>query len=127
MNYTTYGITGYLDCPNYGCPSRIRDTSSATRCTNTSCLNRVLKNTEYRVNEDTNMTDTKMEKVYEVEFMQYTDTLKDRVNHASENPVTTSYIDVGKEPFLVKESELDKYRRYGGGFRSVKFVGNMIV
>ena len=37
----------------------------------------------------------------------------------------TKYINVGKEPFLIKESDFDKYMKYGGGFRVVRFVGNM--
>ena len=35
------------------------------------------------------------------------------------------YLTVGKEPFLVKESELDKYRAWGNGFRYIEFVGNI--
>lgn len=41
------------------------------------------------------------------------------------NKKTDKYLDVGKEPFLIRESELEKYREYGNGFRTVKFVGNI--
>ena len=36
------------------------------------------------------------------------------------------YLTVGREPFLIKESEFDKYMKYGNGFRVVRFVGNII-
>lgn len=62
-----------------------------------------------------------MEKVYEVEFMQYTNCMRDTVW----NKKTDKYLDVGKESFLIKESEFDKYKEYGNGFRIVKFVGNI--
>lgn len=62
-----------------------------------------------------------MEKVYEVEFIQYTNCMRDTVW----NKKTDKYLDVGKEPFLIKESEFDKYKEYGNGFRIVKFVGNI--
>lgn len=62
-----------------------------------------------------------MEKVYQVEFMQYTNSMRDTIW----NEETDHYIDVGKEPFLIKESELDNYKDYGNGFRIIKFVGNI--
>lgn len=68
-----------------------------------------------------------MEKIYEVEFMQYTNCMRDTVCNNTENIKDGKYIRVGKEPFLIKESEFDKYKEYGGGFRIVKFVGNMKV
>jgi hypothetical protein len=37
------------------------------------------------------------------------------------------YLSVGREPFLIKESDFPKYQKYGGGFRIVKFVGNIEV
>ncbi len=68
-----------------------------------------------------------MEKVYEVEFMAYTNSCRDTVsNHAGEIG-DTSYIKVGHEPFLVRESELEKYRAWGNGFRIIRFVGNIII
>lgn len=68
-----------------------------------------------------------MEKVYEVEFMQYTNCVRNTVCDDSENIGDQKYIDVGKEPFLIKESDFEKYIKYGKGFRVVKFVGNMEV
>lgn len=66
-----------------------------------------------------------MEKVYEVEFMEYTNTMNSTVS--SGDGIDAKYLKVGKEPFLVKESELGKYVEYGKGFRIVRFVGNMEV
>ena len=65
-----------------------------------------------------------MEKVYEVEFMQYTNAMRDTVSDGGEIG-KTKYINVGKEPFLIRESEFDKYMKFGKGFRIVKFVGNI--
>lgn len=66
-----------------------------------------------------------MEKVYQVEFMQYTNYSRDTVCNNTDSIKDCKYIDVGKDPFLVKESDLDKYKEYGNGFRIVKFVGNI--
>ena len=65
-----------------------------------------------------------MEKVYEVEFMRYTNCMNDTVSDGAEIG-KTKYINVGKEPFLIKESDFPKYQKYGGGFRIVRFVGNI--
>ena len=70
------------------------------------------------------------EKVYSVTFMGYTNCIGDTVcTHYGESvPFGTSkYLDIGHEPFLVLESELEMYREYGGGYRSIQFVGNMEV
>lgn len=66
-----------------------------------------------------------MEKVYEVEFMRYTNCMEDTVSNGETEIGKAKYIDVGKEPFLIKESDFPKYQKYGGGFRIVKFVGNI--
>ncbi len=68
-----------------------------------------------------------MEKVYEVEFMNYTNCMKDTVRTDDEEKYLNEgkYLKVGQNPFLIKESEFDKYMKYGNGFRIVKFVGNI--
>lgn len=68
-----------------------------------------------------------LEKVYKVEFMSYSDALKATVKTHPENGEKEKYLEVGKEHFLVRESELEKFKVYGYGFRSVTFVGNMDV
>lgn len=68
-----------------------------------------------------------MEKVYEVEFMEYTNCMKDTICNNNKEIGDMRYINVGKEPFLVRESELEKYMAWGKGFRVIRFVGNIIV
>lgn len=65
------------------------------------------------------------EKVYAVEFMTYTNCMRDAV-HCEENSTYLS-IDKPNSPLLVLESKLDKYRKYGGGFKSITYVGSMII
>lgn len=57
--------------------------------------------------------------------MQYSDYMNRSVCNGTKEIKDSKYIDVGKEPFLIKESDLDRYREYGGGFRSLKFIGNI--
>jgi len=70
----------------------------------------------------------KLEKVYEVTFMNYTSALKNTVSDWDGDPSNLSkvtYLDVTTSPFLLRESELSKYKRYGGGFRDIRFAGNL--
>lgn len=65
----------------------------------------------------------KYEKIYEVEFLKYTNSMKNSVSdHPGSGRADCMYLDTS-EPFLVRESELDLYRHFGGGYRSTKFVG----
>ena len=66
-----------------------------------------------------------MEKIYKVEFMNYTNVCKDTVSNQAKELKDEKFIRVGKEPFLVRESELDNYRDWGDGFRYIEFVGNI--
>lgn len=66
-----------------------------------------------------------MEKIYKVEFMKYNNVLKDTVSDQAKEIKDRKYLKIGKEPFLVRESELDNYRAWGGGFRYIEFVGNI--
>lgn len=68
-----------------------------------------------------------VEKVYEVEFMQYTNCMRDTVCDEEKELGKGQCLHVGKEPFLIKESDFPKYQKYGGGFRIVRFVGNIEV
>lgn len=68
----------------------------------------------------------KFEKVYQVEFMNYTNHMKDTVCkniNLSEGKYNLKHVHVGTEPFLVTESQLNFYSQYGGGFRSLNFIG----
>ena len=66
---------------------------------------------------------TKTVKIYKVEFIQYTNCMHDTVWNEELN----EYIDVGKEPFLIREDEIDKYRGYGKGIKTMVFVGNLVI
>lgn len=66
-----------------------------------------------------------MEKIYEVEFLRYTNWMKDTVSDEEKEIGKAKYIHVGREPFLIKESDFPKYQKFGGGFRIVRFVGNI--
>ena len=68
-----------------------------------------------------------MEKVYEVEFMEYTNCMRDTVCNKYKEIGDMKYITVGKEPFLVRESELEKYIAWGNVFRIVRFVCNIVI
>ena len=66
-----------------------------------------------------------MEKIYKVKFMKYTNVSKDTVSNQAKEIKDEKFLRVGKEPFLVRESELDNYRVWGDGFRYIEFVGNI--
>lgn len=71
-------------------------------------------------------------KIYQVEFLQYTNCFKDTVSNGNNDSVFTSkspskYLDVGHEHFLVVEDDLPYFKQFGGGFRSVEFVGRLAV
>lgn len=67
------------------------------------------------------------EKVYHVEFMEYTNAVKDTVAKYTDVPNSTiphaEYLNVGVEPFLVKESDIQKYKDFGKGYKVLMFVG----
>jgi len=71
-----------------------------------------------------------MEKIYLVEFMSYTNCLKDMVTDWNGKGIPKlgeeKYLTVGHN-FLVRESELENYRKFGQGYRSIKFVGELII
>ena len=64
---------------------------------------------------------SRLVKIYAVTFMEYTNCMKNTVY----NEENDCYIQVGKEQFLVTEDDLDKLKAYGGGYRTVNFVGNI--
>ena len=71
----------------------------------------------------------KIEKVYAAEFMTYTNCLRNTVSNYKEgDPIeSVKYLNVGVGTFLVKESDIDKYRKFGDGYKSLMFVGNIEV
>lgn len=69
----------------------------------------------------------KTEKIYAIEFMQYTDFGKTCVSNGAYELKDLKYLDTKQEPFLVRESDLEKYKIYGQGYRNLTFVGYMEV
>lgn len=70
-----------------------------------------------------------LEKIYSVEFMTYTDCLKDTVSDwdgKSSSIKDIKYLNVGHN-FLLRESQLELYRKFGGGYRNIKFVGELLI
>lgn len=70
------------------------------------------------------------ELVYIVDFMNYTNSSRTTVSdvrpedYGKLNSLSdATYLEVGHEPFLVRESELQYYSKFGGGYRSIKQVG----
>lgn len=70
-------------------------------------------------------------KIYQVEFLQYTNCFKDTVSDGDDSVFTSKsprkYLDVGHEHFLIAEDDLSYFKQFGGGFRSVEFVGRLAV
>lgn len=67
-----------------------------------------------------------MEKVYEVEFMEYTNCFRNTVSDNNEDIGKREYLDVGVYPTIIKESDLQKYMKYGNGYKAIKFVGYIL-
>lgn len=70
-----------------------------------------------------------LEKIYSVEFMTYTDSLEDTVSDwdgKSSSIKDIEYLKVGHN-FLLRESQLEIYRKFGGGYRNIKFVGELLI
>ena len=60
-----------------------------------------------------------MDKLYAVTFIKYTNYCKNCVSDEDGN-----YIDIPEDgPFLIREKDIEKYMKFGGGFESLKFVG----
>lgn len=68
-----------------------------------------------------------LEKVYIVEFVQYTNATRDTVSISinNDNIYDTSFLKTPTPGLLIRESELDHYSKYGNGFDSIKLVGYM--
>lgn len=66
-----------------------------------------------------------MIKLYKIEFMQYTNAMKDTVSNGAEDIADVKYIDVYKDGFIVKESQIDFIKGYGGGIKNLEFIGCM--
>ena len=72
------------------------------------------------------MSKIHLENVYAVEFLQYFDQSNRIVDQNSEVLKGTGSINLGKETTLIKESDLQKYAKYGRGYRSIALVGTLL-
>lgn len=66
-------------------------------------------------------------KLYEVTFMQYTNAMQDTISDGTDDLMKRKFIKVGRESFIVREDQLEKIMKYGGGIRDCQFVGNLWV
>lgn len=65
----------------------------------------------------------KLVKLYSVEFIEYTNATYDTVTNKD-----GQYLDVKVEnggDFIIREDEIDFYKPFGKGFRSLNYVGRM--
>lgn len=62
-------------------------------------------------------------KVYAVEFIQYTNCMHDTVWCEEAD----KYLDVGKGTFLIREEDIDKYRKFGHGIKTLTYIGDMLL
>ena len=60
-------------------------------------------------------------KIYAIEFNEYTNYSKNCVSDGN-----GEYIDIDNGPFLIREDEIEKYRQFGDGIRTLTYVGTMI-
>jgi len=66
-----------------------------------------------------------MLKVYRVTFMTYTNALKTTVSNGEFMIDKYKSIELGHEPFLITEDQIEYYNQFGGGIRNMEFVGYM--
>jgi hypothetical protein len=66
-------------------------------------------------------------KIYSVVFVEYTNCLQDTVSTNEEDLGNVEYLEIPKTGLLIREDELDEYKKYGQGFKSTTLVGEMYV
>ena len=69
------------------------------------------------------------ELLYEVKFNRYTNCIEDTVSDwdgvGDVFGAKVHYIST-PTPFIIKESDIDYYRKFGGGFKSLRFAGYLL-
>lgn len=63
-------------------------------------------------------------KIYKVEFVEYTNALRDTVSNGNDLG-NYKYIKVSKEGFLVREEHLNYISQYGKGIKNAILVGEL--
>ena len=71
----------------------------------------------------------KKEKIYAVEFIEYTNFSKTTVSDYDGvmQLKDIKYLEVGPESCLIRESDLPYFQKFGKGFRSIRLVGELII
>lgn len=65
----------------------------------------------------------KRHKVYAVEFIQYNNCMRNTVWCEEDD----EYLDVGKGAFLILEEDIDKYKKFGHGIKTLTYVGDILL
>ena len=66
----------------------------------------------------------KMIKLYRIEFMQYDNYCYDAVSTSEKKDYDTISLSEPKY-LIIKESDIEYYKRFGGGIKSMDFIGYM--
>lgn len=61
-------------------------------------------------------------RVYAITFNQYTNCMRDTVWCEE----TDKYLDVGRDTFLIFEDDIEKYKKFGNGIKTLTYMGDMI-
>ncbi len=64
-------------------------------------------------------------KIYLVEFIEYTNPMRDTVSNPNMEIGKGRYININKEGFLVREEHLEFIKKWGKGIKSIKLVGEL--
>lgn len=62
-------------------------------------------------------------KMYSVEFMSYTNCIKDTVSHNGKDMAYMHVNNRDHEPFIISEFQIPEMMNWGGGIRTLKFIG----
>ena len=66
------------------------------------------------------------ERIYAVTFNSYTNALRNTVSDGNKDIAKTKYLHISQDlPFLIRESELLYYSKFGEGYSIVKCVGEL--
>ena len=61
-----------------------------------------------------------MKKIYKITFNEYTNAMRDTVYRED----TAKYLHV-PDLFLIKEGDIQYFQEFGGGIKTLEFVGNL--
>ena len=68
----------------------------------------------------------KYSKLYRITFNEYTNALKNTVSNGEKEIGKTEYIECDSDgSLIIRESEFDIYRKFGGGIQTMVYAGFM--